>query len=140
MTKTLRMSEADYSNFTYAKTRKVESIVKFDDGFPPGESKYKNKKTATHASRGEAKRSNELKLLERSGMISDLKEQVKFTLIPSQVRSDGAKERPVTYTADFTYLRGSTLVVEDFKGFRTQQYVLRRKLMLWIHGISVMEV
>ena len=137
MTKMLRMSKAEYDKLN---ARKVESIVKFDDGFPPGESKYKNKKTATHASRGETKRSNELKLMERSGMITDLKEQVKFTLIPSQVRSDGAKERPVTYTADFTYLRGSTLVVEDFKGFRTQQYVLRRKLMLWIHGISVMEV
>ena len=61
---------------------------------------------------------------------------MKYELIPKQ---EG--ERAVTYTADFVYLdRDGRQVVEDSKGMRTQQYVIRRKLMLWVHGIRVKEV
>jgi hypothetical protein len=31
-------------------------------------------------------------------------------------------------------------VVEDTKGFRTKDYVIKRKLMLWVHGIKIHEV
>jgi hypothetical protein len=78
----------------------------------------------------------DLALLQKVGEISDLQEQVKFELIPKQ---DG--ERAVTYTADFVYRdKDGKLVVEDSKGFRTQQYIIRRKLMLFRHGIKVQEV
>lgn len=80
--------------------------------------------------------------MQRAGLISNLQEQVKYTLIPSQRGSDGKViERPVTYTADFVYQDADgNQIVEDSKGFRTQQYIVRRKLMLWVHGIRVIEV
>lgn len=89
----------------------------------------------------EARRYRELKLLERAGEIRDLELQKKYVLIPAQKKPSGGTERACTYTADFVY-RDSTgrEVVEDAKGMHTQQYVIRRKLMLWVHGIEVREV
>lgn len=104
--------------------------------------KYGNTPTAGHASKREAKRAVELRLLERAGVISDLREQVKYILIPRQDGPDGkCLERAVTWTADFVYRHRASLVTiaEDAKGVRTQQYVLRRKLMLWVHGIRIYE-
>lgn len=83
----------------------------------------------------------ELKLLQRAGEISDLRTQVKFELIPSQVYDGKVVERPVTYIADFVYKDklGNT-VVEDAKGHRTTEYILKRKMMLYFLGIRVREV
>lgn len=75
-----------------------------------------------------------LRLLERAGKISDLKRQVKFELIPKQ---DG--ERAVHYVADFTYYENGKLVVEDCKGYRTDLYRLKKKLLLWTKGIRIKE-
>jgi hypothetical protein len=75
-----------------------------------------------------------LKLLERAGKISDLKRQVKYELIPKQ---EG--ERACSYIADFTYYEDGKLVVEDCKGFRTDAYKIKKKLMLWVHGIKIRE-
>ena len=75
-----------------------------------------------------------LKLLERAGRISDLKRQVSYELIPKQ-----QGERACRYVADFTYMEDGKLVVEDCKGFRTPEYRLKRKLMLWVHGIRIKE-
>ena len=79
-------------------------------------------------------RYNLLKLLERGGAISDLKRQVSFELIPKQ---EG--ERACSYVADFTYLEDGKLVVEDCKGFKTDVYKIKKKLMLWVHGIRIKE-
>ena len=73
-----------------------------------------------------------LRLLERAGKISDLKRQVSFELIPKQ---DG--ERACTYVADFTYYEDGKLVVEDCKGYATEVFRLKKKLMLWVHGIRI---
>ena len=54
-------------------------------------------------SRREAQRYAELKLMERAGIISDLRTQVKYTLIPAQKKLSGGTERACTYTADFVY-------------------------------------
>lgn len=77
----------------------------------------------------------ELRLLERAGKISKLQRQVGFELIPKQVG-----ERACSYVADFVYCdaTGKT-VVEDCKGYRTEGYKIKRKLMLWVHGIKVKE-
>ena len=92
-------------------------------------------------SRREAKRYQELKLMERAGEIHDLELQKKYVLIPAQKKPSGGTERACTYTADFVYKdREGREVVEDSKGMRTQQYVIRRKMMLWVHGIEVQEV
>jgi hypothetical protein len=98
-------------------------------------SKYGATKSSKYASKREARRAQELLLLQRCGDISELEEQVKYILVPKQ---EG--ERPVTYTCDFRYRQDGKIVVEDAKGVKTQQYVIRRKLMLWIHGIRIREV
>lgn len=77
----------------------------------------------------------ELRLLQRASKISDLQRQVKYELIPKQ-----KGERACTYLADFVYKDsdGNT-VVEDTKGVRTDAYRIKRKLMLWVHGIRIKE-
>ena len=76
-----------------------------------------------------------LRLLERAGKISNLRRQVSFELIPKQ---EG--ERACTYIADFCYTdEKGDLIVEDSKGFRTDAYKIKRKLMLWVHGIRIKE-
>lgn len=75
-----------------------------------------------------------LRLLERAGKITDLKRQIPYELIPKQ---DG--ERACTYVADFVYYEDGNLVVEDCKGFRTEAYRIKRKLMLLVHNIKIKE-
>lgn len=119
--------------------------------------KYRNKKATADGkvfdSIKERNRYLELVSLQKKGVISDLQLQVRFTLIPTQREPDkigvrGGKikgkviERECAYIADFTYFDNRTKekVVEDTKGFRTPDYKLKRKLMLWVHGIRVKEV
>ena len=88
----------------------------------------------------ECQRYCELKLMQRAGVISDLQLQVPFELIPTQ-RIDGkVVERAVNYIADFVYKQDGQTVVEDTKGMRTKDYIIKRKLMLWVHGIRIREV
>lgn len=124
--------------------------------------KYGNKKVIIDGlvfdSKREAKRYKALRDLEMFGFIRDLKRQVVFELIPVQrekstrVYTKGRKkgqpiegkviEKAVTYIADFTYIDSSTgkMVVEDAKGMKTRDYVIKRKLMLYVHGIKIQEV
>ena len=88
----------------------------------------------------ECQRYCELKLMQRAGLISGLQMQVPFELIPSQ-RIDGkVVERAVNYIADFVYQQNGLKVVEDTKGMRTKDYIIKRKLMLYVHGIRIVEV
>lgn len=109
-------------------------------------SKYNNKKTIIDGqvfdSRKEAKRFQELVLLENVGAIENLSRQVKFVLIPSQRDEATGKviERECSYRADFEYTEDGKTVVEDVKGFRTKEYILKRKMMLWKYGIRIREV
>lgn len=104
-------------------------------------SKYGNKQAVASdrmvfSSKKECSRYEELLLLSKIGEIADLKVQVKFELIPKQ---DG--ERKVDYVADFAYMdRGGTYHVEDTKGFRTKDYIIKRKLMMWVHNIRIEEI
>ena len=108
--------------------------------------KYGNRKIEldgmTFDSQHEANRWVELKYMERAGLIGELKRQVTFELLPAQRDEDGRMiERPVRYVADFTYKgKDRKLIVEDAKGMKTREYILKRKLMLYFHGIRVMEV
>lgn len=106
--------------------------------------KYRNRKTVLdgvmYDSAKEARRGAELRLMERAGLIKDLCAQVKYTLIPAQKRDGKIVERPVTYVADFVYTENGETVVEDVKGVRTKEYIIKRKLMLWEYGIRVKEV
>lgn len=108
--------------------------------------KYGNRKVTldghTFDSKREASRYGELKLLERAGQITGLELQPRFELIPKQRRDDGKLERACEYVADFRYTDAATgqTVIEDAKGMRTRDYIMKRKLMLQVHGISVKEV
>lgn len=106
--------------------------------------KYGNRKISVNGfvfdSKREAKRFNELLLLLKAGEISNLQRQVKFELIPSQKINGKVIERPVHYIADFVYQEGVKTIVEDTKGFKTKDYIIKRKLMLYKHGIQIREV
>lgn len=92
-------------------------------------------------SKREQKRFVELQHLQALGHISKLQTQVRFELVPKQEKPDGGVERAVHYVADFVYTsRGGETVVEDTKGFRTADYIIKRKLMLSVHGIQIQEV
>lgn len=90
----------------------------------------------------EARRYAELKLLEKAGEISDMKLQVEFELIPTQQDEEGKLiEQKVKYIADFVYHdKDGRIVVEDTKGYTTKDYIIKRKLMLYVHGIKIREV
>ena len=117
--------------------------------------KYRNIKVEidgeTFASRKEARRYYELKLLERAGEIKNLQKQVKFLLIPSQfeevIDAKGKPkqkciERECVYVADYQYQDAHTgeLIVEDTKGMRTKDYIIKRKLMLSVYKIRIKEI
>ena len=108
----------------------------------PRQHKYHAEKVGGYDSHKEYRRSCLLKAMPRSGLISNLREQVPFELIPNQRGPDGKViERALIYKADFVYTDtdGST-IVEDTKGFRTKEYIIKRKLMLFVHGIRIKEV
>ena len=65
----------------------------------------------------------DLKLLERCGEIRALELQGRYELLPKNGR-----ERAVHYVADFRYEENGKLVVEDVKGVRTREYILKRKM------------
>jgi len=114
-------------------------------------SKYNAIKSGGYDSRKEHKRAEILKLLERQGLISNLREQVKYELIPKQTDIEVIKtkkgirykeictERACNYIADFVYVENGKEVVEDSKGMRLSDYVIKRKLMLHIFGIKIKE-
>lgn len=99
----------------------------------------------------EYRRFCELSLLEKAGAITDLKRQVEFVLIPAQrepntigkrggVIKGKTLELAVKYVADFVYTENGKTIVEDTKGFKTKDYILKRKMMLYFHGIRIKEV
>jgi hypothetical protein len=98
--------------------------------------KYRNVKTDGYASKREAKRASDLKLLQRAGEIIDLQEQVKFVLVPKQKGM-----RSMSYYADFVYTdKAGVRHVEDVKGVKTPVYIAKKKLMQQVHGILIEEV
>lgn len=122
-------------------------------------SKYKAKKTPCshghiHDSKHEAERCDELHLLLAAKEISVLRVQENFELIPAQYKIEkryGKKgqplkdkrvclERACNYKADFTYFdKKGDYIVEDAKGKRTKEYLIKRKLMLERYGIRIKE-
>jgi len=101
--------------------------------------KYRNERVATDDgtfdSKREHKRWGELQLLARAKEIVGLRRQVTYRFEHNGVLI-------ATYRADFVYrLAGSPVdVVEDAKGFRTKDYLIKRQLMLAFHGIVIQEV
>ena len=109
---------------------------------PGTPNKYRNVRQGGHASIREDKRAWELKLLEKDGTIRDLREQVRFQLLPPAPHYKYT--RPLVYVADFVFCEkvGDKWVqrVEDSKGFRTDVFKLKKRLMAQLLGIDVIEV
>lgn len=106
--------------------------------------KYHNKKIVYNGmefdSIKECNRYCELVLLQRAGKISDLEWQVKFQLFKGDKNEEtGERMWPATYIADFVYTENGKTVVEDCKGYRTDDYKLKRKWMREKYGIWVKE-
>lgn len=101
-------------------------------------SKYRAVRTQvdgiTFASKAEAARYQELRLLVRAGEICDLELQPSYPLVFNATKIG-------RYVGDFRYVtsHGAT-VVEDVKGVKTPVYRLKKKLMLAIHGVQISEV
>lgn len=122
--------------------------------------KYGNKKTTRDGvffdSKKEARRYSELKIMEKAGVISGLELQKPFELIPAQYEpvprygkngkrlADGKRciEKSCVYKADFVYFDNEKkqFIVEDTKGVKTKDYIIKRKLMLYVHGIRIQEI
>ncbi len=94
-------------------------------------SKYSNEKETIDGivfdSKREARRYEQLKLLQRGGVISGLELQKAFILQPEFVKN-GRKIAPIKYIADFVYTDNDRTIVEDVKGCRTKEYQLKKKL------------
>lgn len=126
-------------------------------------SKYNSRKIErdgmTFDSLKEYRRFCELSLLEKAGKIADLQRQVKFVLIPAQYEryerysdktgkrlKDGIRtiEQECAYVADFVYYQDGQRIVEDVKGYKQSTayavFVIKRKLMLSVHGIRIKEI
>lgn len=114
--------------------------------------KYHAKKTIVDGiafdSKKEAMRWRYLKNLEELGVIKELERQVPFGLLPAQKLKEprptkGKRqmtERAVKYIADFCYIQDGKMIVEDTKGLKTPEYILKRKMVLYFYGIEIREV
>ena len=93
-----------------------------------------------------------LKDMERTGEITDLQRQVPFELLPAIYRDEVVHlktkdkverrlvQRAVHYVADFVYNKDGKQVVEDTKGLRLPDYILKKKMMLALLGIEIHEI
>lgn len=88
----------------------------------------------TFDSKKEASRYRQLKLLERAKAIQDLKVHQKYPLIPKDEMGP-----EVRYVCDFTYYENGHLVVEDVKGYKTDVYKLKKRLMFREYKIKIRE-
>lgn len=117
-------------------------------------SKYGNRKVVRDGikfdSEREAARFSELKVLRAMGKIRDLRLQVNFTLVEGYTTIEGKRIKPMVYRADFVYERATDpdrngtvywlREVEDAKGAKTKDYLLKKKLMQDKFGITIREV
>lgn len=124
----------------------------------PKKNKLNAEKCGKYASKHEAKRAWELKMLERAGKISNLREQVKFVLVPAiweETPRTGKRGKPIkpkrvcvqrelAYVADFVYIKDGQEIAEDAKGYNGgatyRVFVNKKKLMRQKYGIEVREV
>lgn len=108
-------------------------MVYFRSKFPiKSNNKYHAQKTTigntTYDSKKEAKRGKYLDWLQKIGQISDLQKQVPFILQEAYTNNKGEKIRAIIYVADFVYTQDGQKIVEDVKGVKTKEYLLKKKI------------
>lgn len=107
-------------------------------------SKYNAERTTvngqTFDSKGEAARHQDLELLQRSGQISNLERQPKFTLQPKFTDNTGKNQRAITYKADWSYIEDGQEIIEDFKGMETKEFLLKAKMFRYQHPELILRI
>lgn len=101
--------------------------------------KYHNKKSNGFDSKKEKRQYQILKMLEKSKVISDLRTQVTFELQPSFKINDKTI-RAIKYIADFVYIKNGIEEVADCKGYRTKEYMIKRKMFAYKYGKEIVEL
>ena len=81
-------------------------------------------------------------ILLKAGKIQDLRLQTEFTLQDAYTMPNGNRVRAIRYKADFTYLWGGNLVVEDVKSkaTKTRVYSMKKKILADKFGIEIQEI
>lgn len=106
-------------------------------------SKYKNKKVVYKDMKFDSKKEYlrylVLEDMQRKGEINGLQTQVPFVLVPP-FQLNGKKYKGIRYIADFVYKKDGKVIVEDTKGYRTDVYKIKKKLMAYMHKIEIKEV
>ena len=108
--------------------------------------KYRNQKVTidgiTFDSLKEGGRYRVLKLLVKAKEIKDLELQKKFELQPAYTNANGKHIRAINYLADFYYYDNKLgcYVVEDVKGFRTKEYLLKKKIFEYKYNAIIKEL
>ena len=77
-------------------------------------------------SRGEARRWRELLLLQRGGVITDLRRQVPYPLMT--IGREGLPTKFATYVADYVYTENGLEIIEDHKSAGIMDPVAKLKL------------
>lgn len=130
----LRVSDEEFRVYL---TKMGRTVIDRLSAPPPKPSKYRNQRVTidgeNFASKGEAQRWQELRTMQAAGLIADLKRQVRFT-----IHINGYDI--CAYIADFVYFERGERVVEDFKGFRTEVFTLKKKLLYALYQIEIKEV
>lgn len=106
----------------------------------PKRSKYGNVKTHGFDSKGEYERYLILRDQEKRGEISGLTRQVPYALIPDQYDDKGKLLfKGIVYKADFTYWKDGNFIVEDFKGYKTKEYEMKKKMLYYFYHLQIKE-
>lgn len=124
----MRISESQYRQFigNYTKQNKYHNKKVEYDGIKFDSTKEKNRYIG-------------LKQLEKLGVIQSLQRQVKYELQPS-FKLNGKTIRSITYIADFVYIQDGVEVIEDVKGMRTKEYLLKKKLFEYKYQKEIKEI
>lgn len=99
-------------------------------------SKYHAVRHNGYASKREASKASDLHLLAKAGAITELKEQVRFELLPA----GAGYKRPLYYIADFVFVEKGIKKIVDVKGFKTRIYIIKKRLMKQLLGLDIEEM
>lgn len=111
----------------------------------PKESKYKNKKVIYDGIEFDSQKEGnyylKYKTMQDLGIIKDLKIQPVYELQPS-FKLNGKTYKKITYRADFSYVsvEDNKIHIIDVKGFKTDIYKLKKKLMAYKYKLEIEEV
>lgn len=124
----MRLTEEQYRQFigNYTKQNKYHNKKVIYDGIKFDSEKEKNRYVG-------------LKQLERLGVIQNLQRQVKYELQPS-FKLNGKTIRSITYIADFVYIQDNKEIIEDVKGMRTKEYLLKKKMFEYKYQKEIKEI